>query len=197
MKWNIQIAVGMVAVCSLVLKPGLHGQDEADHEALRKIKAAYEDAIKSNDLKKMAPYLGQGVSGVMLTGEEVKGLEGLQAYWDKIKAMMGPGGQYEVTLKPEKSELFGDIALARGSTEDLVRTGAGKTYHFSSLWTAICRKDNGQWKVIRMQGTMDPIANPFVNARVQFTRMAYGIGGLVLGVILVVVTRLARRKAAA
>ena len=196
MKWNIRIAVGVVAVCSLALTPTLHGQDEAEHEALRKIKAAYEEAIKSNDLKKMAPYLGPGVSGVMVTGEEVKGLEGLQAYWNKIKALMGPGGKYEVTLKPEKSELFGDIALARGSTEDLVRTDTGKTYHFSSLWTAICRKDNGQWKIIRMQGTMDPITNPFVNARVQFTRMAYGIGGLLLGVILAIVIGLARRKTA-
>ena len=190
-----RLAWVMAAGCLCLAQERAVGQqDEAEHDALRKIKGAYEEAIRSNDLNKMAPYVATNTSGVMLTGEEVTGLGGLQAYWDKIKRMMGDGGRYEVTLKPNRSELFGDIALAHGSTEDVVRANTGKTYQFGSLWTAVCRKENGQWKVLRLQGTMDPIGNPFVNARVQFNRMTFGAGGVVAGLAVGVMLGMALRR---
>lgn len=194
MKWNIQLGFALVTLSSFLLRQTACGQEEAEHEALRKLKAVYEEAINSNDLAKMLPHLGQNVSGVMLTGEEVKGFQDIQAYWDKIKRMMGEGGRYEVKLNPNRSELFGDIALAHGSTEDVVRANTGKTYRFGSHWTAVCRKENGQWKILRMQGTMDPIGNPFVNARVQFNRVIWGLGGLITGAVLVMLVGLFRRK---
>src|SRR5688572_24968996 len=196
MKTNKQLTV---AVCSsLLFTLGAFGQDadEAAHAALRQIKAAYEEAIRSDDLSKIQPYVAANASGVMLTGEEVKGLDGLREYWAKIKKLMGPKGRYEVTLNPNRSELFGDLALAHGSTEDVVRTDVGKVYRFSSLWTAVCRKENGQWKVIRMQGTMDPLTNPFVNTRVQLAKVVYGAGGIALGLALGLVLRRKPRVAA-
>ena len=190
MKTNAQI---VVAACLFALPAIGQDADEATHAALRQIKTAYEEAIRSDDLSKMAPYIAQNATGVMLTAEEIKGIDGLKAYWGKIKDLMGPGGRYEVTVNPNRSDLFGDIALAHGSTEDIVRIGSGKVYRFSSLWTAVCRKENGQWKVIRMQGSMDPLTNPFVNMRVQFNRIAFGAGGLVLGLLLAMILKLLRK----
>ena len=192
MKRHAQI---VVAACLFALPAIGQDADEPAHAALRQIKAAYEEAIRSDDLSKMAPYVAPNATGVMLTAEEVKGIDGLKAYWGKIKDLMGPGGRYEVTVNPNRSDLFGDTALAHGSTEDIVRIGSGKVYRFSSLWTAVCRKENGQWKVIRMQGTMDPLTNPFVNMRVQFNRIAFGTGGLVLGLLLAMILKRLRKPA--
>ena len=194
MKINAQI---VVAACTLfAIRALAQDPDEPTHAALRQIKAVYEEAIRSDDLSKIQPYVAQNATAVMLTAEEIKGIDGLKAYWAKIKELMGKGGRYEVTLNPNRSELFGDTALAHGSAEDVVHTGNGKTYKFTSLWTAVCRKEGNQWKVVRMQGTMDPLYNPFVNMRVQFNRIAFGAGGLVFGLVLGLLPRVFRGKPA-
>ena len=58
--------------------------------------------------------------------------------------------------------ILGDVALARGTTADVVKTSNGQEYRFSALWTATLQKEGGNWKIRTIQGTMDPIGNPFV-----------------------------------
>lgn len=158
--------------------------EEADHQALRDLKGVYEKAIADNNLDLLAPHLHEDFSGVMVTGEVVKGLDDLRQYWSKIQEMMGEGGVYTCTLKPDRSILMGDAAISKGLTEDKVVTGAGKTYEFSTAWTAVLHRVNGEWKILRIQGAMDPITNEFVGAAVQgATTMAGGVGAVV-GILL-------------
>src|SRR5437016_3042511 len=77
---------------------------EADRAALSSIRTNYMDAVNSGDLSKFTPHLSKGVTGVMVTGEEVKGLEGLQSYWKKIQDLIGPGGSYQVTVNADKTD---------------------------------------------------------------------------------------------
>jgi ketosteroid isomerase-like protein len=163
--------------------------DESDRADLRTIKAAYEEAVNSGDLSKIAPYLDKNVTGVMVTGEAVEGLEGLESYWKKIQTLIGPGGSYQVKVNVDKTDLFTDLAVSRGNTEDLVRLPAGKELTFSSFWTAVCRKDNGKWKVLRMQASMDPVQNVFVSSRLKLTKFFYGAGGFAIGILLVLMLR--------
>ncbi len=169
--------------------------DEADHAALRIIKDTYEQAIDSGDLTKLAPYVAENATGVMVTGEEVKGFSGLQDYWARIQKLIGAGGKYQVTVQPNRSDLFGDTAIGHGTTEDVVTTGSGKTYKFNSYWTALCRKQNGQWKVLRLQATMDPVSNPFVTAQIHASRLIFGAGGLLSGILIMLGFTLLRRAA--
>jgi len=196
MKTNQKTGKAIAAIlCGLVLLTATSkADDEADHDALRKIKAAYEEAVNSNDLSKIEPYLAESVTGVMVTGEEIVGFKGLQSYWEKMKALIGPGGTFKVTVNAEKSDLFGDIAVSRGTTDELVRTGAGKEFKFSSLWTSVCRKQNGEWKVVRVHAAMDPINNVFVKTELQVLKLVYGLAGSVVGIILVLLVCKLRRK---
>jgi hypothetical protein len=168
-----------VAVC-----PGsLAADEEADHEALRQLRRVYEQAVAEDRVDLLAPHLDPEFSGVMLTGELVTGYEGMKGYWKKLKDLMGPAGRYTVTVEPDLSMLLGDIALAKGATSDVVVTDRGE-YRFQSYWTAVCRRVGGEWKILRVQGSMDPVGNPFVKQVVATSAVWSGAGGAGLGLVL-------------
>src|SRR5208337_4308476 len=70
------------------------GDRAADHEALRKLRATYEDAVNGNNLAPLKPLLADGFTGVMISGEEIKSFEDLQAFWKRAWEMLGTGGRY-------------------------------------------------------------------------------------------------------
>ena len=179
-RWSFSLAV-----CLFCFTHAASGaDDDAEHAALRSMKTNYEHAVNSGDLSKLAGLIKPDTTGVMVTGEGVKGLSEMEAYWKKIQDLIGPGGSYQVTLKPDRSELFGDFALAHGSTEDVVRLPNGKQLHFTSLWTAVCRKEDGQWKLLRMQATMDPVNNVFTGMKLKAAKFTFGGVGLLAGLVL-------------
>ena len=184
----------MLSCALLFASTDMWADEEANHAELRKIKAAYEEAVNKADPTKIAPYLSENVTGVMITGEEVKGFAGLEAYWKKIQQLMGPGGTYHVKVNADSTEFHGDVSISRGNTEDVVKLASGTEFRFTSFWTAVCRKENGAWKVVRMQATMDPVDNVFVKARVQTTKIAYGAIGVVSALLVVFFARVLRRK---
>lgn len=163
--------------------PAQNPAQEADHQALRVLKTAYEDGVNGDKLDLLAPHLDPEFSGVMVTGEQVVSLKEMQDYWARMKGLIGQGGKYTVKINPDVSLLLGDVALAKGTTEDRVVTDAGKEYVFSSAWTAVARKVGGQWKLLRVQGSMDPIGNPFVVAFRKATGVTAGIAAGVVGIV--------------
>lgn len=167
-------------IASAVAVGRLSADDEADHEALRKLRGLYERAVAEDNVELLVPHLDPQFTAVMLTGELVVGADGMRAYWTKIKDLMGPGGKYTVTVEPDLSTLLGDVALAKGTTNDVVVTNQGD-YRFRSQWTAVLRRVDGQWKVLRIQGSMDPVGNPFVKKALATSAMWSGGGGVGLG----------------
>ncbi len=162
--------------------------EEADHEALRLLKTAYEEAIRNNKIETLAGHFHPDFHGVMVTGRPVNSFADVQQFWRDLRTLIGDGGTYTTTINPERSVILGDIALARGTTDDVVRTAAGKEYRVTTLWSATLQKDGGAWKVRSLQGTMDPIGNPFVGEVASRAVLQYasgaGVIGLVLGLLL-------------
>src|SRR5439155_859252 len=140
MKQIHKIRLILFGLCGLCI--AACADDDADRAALREIKAAYEQAVNSNDLSKIAPHLADGVTGVMVTAEEIKSFKDLESYWQKIKGLIGAGGSYHVTVNVDKTDIVGDIAVSRGSTDDFVHSNAGRDFKFKSFWTSVCRKEN-------------------------------------------------------
>lgn len=181
-----------IAVVPLLLFscPLAKADDEADRVALRRIKAAYEEAVSTGNPSKIAPYLSDGITGVMVTGEPIQNFQSLEAYWTKVKSMIGDGGTYQVKVTTDKTDLYGNLSVSRGTTEDVVHLANGKEFKFNSLWTAVCHKEAGVWKVVRMQATMDPVNNPFITARIRMTQIISGAVGFVAGVMVLLVIRM-------
>jgi ketosteroid isomerase-like protein len=188
------LSTALTCLTVFVLTAPARADDESDRAGLRLILTNYMEAVNSGAPAKIAPFLSKEVTGVMVTGEEVKGFEGLEAYWKKIQNLIGPGGNYHVTVNVDKTDLFGDIAVSRGNTEDVVRLATGKELRFDSRWTSVCHKENGSWKVVRMQAAMDPVDNVFISLRLQKTRLAAGAVGLLAGIILTAVAGFLRKR---
>ena len=144
-------------------------QEEADHEALRALRGVYERAIRENQLDLLQPYIHADFHGVMVTGRAVNSFADLQQFWRDVKGLIGQGGTYESTLNAERSVILGDIALARGTTADVVKTDGGDEFRFTTMWSAMLQRESGGWKLRYVQGTMDPVNNPFVR---EFGRRA-------------------------
>jgi ketosteroid isomerase-like protein len=159
--------------------------NHADHEALRELRALFEKAASENQLDLLKPYLDQPFSVVTFTDREFTDFNVFKAQWQKTRDRLLAGGSYSVKLHPELSRLHGDVALCKGSSDNVLKTGAGREYKFNSNWTAVCRKVDGKWKIVRAHSSLDPFGNPMVlagatDAVIKGVAIA-GICGLVLG----------------
>ena len=194
-RWYVCLCLGVLWVLSAsatgTQQPPISApaaNEEADHEALRGLKAAYEEAVKNNRIEALAPHFHPEFHGAMVTGRAVNSFADVQQFWRDIRGLMGEGGSYTTTVNPERSVILGDLALARGTTDDVVRNSSGHEYRLTTLWTATLQRDGGSWKIRTLQGTMDPIGNPFVVEIAKGTVIRYasatGLIGLVLGLLL-------------
>ena len=169
--------------------------DEADHAALREYKALFEKAASENQLDLLRPLLHEPFSVVTYTDREFTDFEAFKGRWQKTRDEIVGNGSYQVTLRPERSLIFGDTAVARGDSDNVLVTSAGNEYRFTSHWTAVFRKQDGQWKIVRVHSSLDPFGNPMVVGEVKRKMLQAGIaaaiGGLLIGGILTYV--LARR----
>jgi ketosteroid isomerase-like protein len=158
--------------------------EEADHAALREFKALFEKAASENQLDVLKPLLHEPFSIVTYTDREFTDFATFKARWQKTRDEIVGSGSYKVTLKPERSQIFGDLAIARGDSDNALVTARGNEYHFTSHWTAVFRKQDGQWKVVRVHSSLDPFGNPMVIGEAKRRVIQAGIGAGVLGLLI-------------
>ena len=100
---------------------------------------------------------------------------------------IGEDGTYTVSIEPDDTIFEGNIAIAKGTArEHVVRNG--KTIDLVSKWTAIARKEGETWKLVRIQASIDPVANPIIKTLQQtklwITGAIAAIAGLLVGWLL-------------
>lgn len=158
--------------------------EEAEWVKIRNIKAIYEDAVNTNQLDKLKPYIAKNFHGVMVNGREARSYDDLVKIVADVRALIGPGGTYQVKVTYEPGTMFGNLAVANGATEEHIVTGSGKRFDPTSTWLVNLIKEDGEWKLYRMQATMDPVNNVFVRDTVKYTGIFYGGGGVLAGFII-------------
>lgn len=165
---------------------------EEDKQSLRELRAIYEKAIAERDIDALKPHLAHDFTAVMITAEEVKGFAGIVAYWGQVEEFIGDGGTYQVSIDPDDSIIEGNLAIAKGRALEQVKLGSGKELEFTSLWTAIARKEGDAWKLVRIHAAIDPVDNPIIKVLQRSRQWLIGIGALLVG--LVIGRLLPRRK---
>jgi hypothetical protein len=158
--------------------------EEAEWVKIRNIKAIYEDAVNTNQLEKLKPYIAKNFHGVMVNGREARSYDDLVKIVADLRALIGAGGSYHVKVNYEPGTMFGDLAVANGAAEEAIVTGSGKRFEPTSTWLVNLIKEDGEWKLYRVQATMDPVNNVFVRDTVKYTSIFFGGGGVLLGAIL-------------
>jgi ketosteroid isomerase-like protein len=184
-----------MAICPLLKADDASGT-EADHEALRGLKAVFEKAVNENNLELLRPHLHEPFSFVTLTRKEFTEFETFKTQWQSTREKMLDGGTYVIKLDPDRSEIFGDMAITKGRSENVMVTGGGDKYEFTENWTAVCRKINGEWKIVRAHSSIDPFYNPIVLSQFKKMSIQIGLGALAVGLIIgiFVKTMLSRKK---
>jgi hypothetical protein len=168
--------------------------EEAEWVKIRNIKAIYEEAVNTNQLEKLKPYIAENFRGVMVNGREARSYDDLVKIVADLRALIGAGGSYHVKVNYEPGTMFGDLAVANGTAEESIVTGSGRRFEPTSTWLVNLIKEDGNWKLYRVQATMDPVNNVFVRDTVKYTRIFFGGGGVLVGAILgAIATRLFRR----
>ncbi|MCE9615522.1 MAG: nuclear transport factor 2 family protein [Lentisphaerae bacterium] len=158
--------------------------EEADHEALRRLRTVFEQAVRDNNLDLMAPYIDPEFSVVSFTDREFTSFDAYKTQWQITREQLLQGGTYTVTLLPVRSQILGNLAIAKGDSENVLVTGQGKRFTFGAHWTVVLRKTDGQWRVLRAHYSLDPFGNPMV--RSGFRKVAMQIAGVsaAIGLIL-------------
>jgi ketosteroid isomerase-like protein len=175
----------LICLSSLPMK----ADEEADRAGLRKMRMDYEEAVNTGDLLKIKNSLSPNITGIMLTGKPFEGYQGIVSYWKEVQALIGVGGIYHVTIKSDKTDFYGDVSVSHGTTEEIIRLSTGRQLRFAALWTAICHKEAGLWKVIRIQATMDPVDNVFVALQLKKAKLTFSIIGAVAGIFIFLALR--------
>lgn len=172
---------------------------ESERDALRAMLPVYEQAANEGKLDALEPYLDDEFTGVMVTSNEVDSFQSLKEYWETIQGYLGESGSYRVKVNVAgPAALTPDVAVAHGTTEEEVVTSVGNRFNYTGQWTAVLRKRDGEWKILRIHGSMDPINNPFVSTMGSSMSIVYGLIGLAVGAIVGWIAHLliARRGAA-
>ena len=170
---------------------------EEDKTALRALRAVYEEAVATRNLDLLKPHLADDFSAVMITAHEIEGFTGILDYWKRVEEFLGKDGTYQVAIDPDDSLFQGDMAIAKGRALEKVTRG-GTSFEMTSHWTAVARKENGTWKLVRIHATIDPIDNPILHALQGAQKWTFAIAALVIGTLTgFLAARLPRRKAPA
>jgi ketosteroid isomerase-like protein len=154
--------------------------------AIEDLRAACERAIAAGDLSPLKPLLDPEFTAVTITGEEVRSFAEAEAYLRRLKAPLGRGGRYAVAIHVEGPVLLdGDLAIAGGTTDDAAFSEGAAPYRFHTRWTAVCRRHDGGWRILRVQASMDPVQNPFAQRALaralRNSGIFAGLGGIVIG----------------
>lgn len=198
--------VGAALICSACLSPILSYADtelltkvavdkqEAEWAKIRIIKEKYEEAAALGRVDILSPFISPEFTGVTLTGEEIRGYEGLNNFNLRMREVIGEGATHEMKISYAPGAMYGDIAIAHGTTQEVLITSLRNRFAYTSLWTAILRKENGEWKLIRVQQSIDPVNNEFVDTFTMRKIGWYGGGGVVAGLILGVLASYCLRR---
>ncbi len=157
---------------------------EADHEALREIRAVAEEAINTNNLDLFEPHLAEDFSIVTYTDREFSDFTAFKERWQKTRDELLDGGSYTTDMQPELSQIIGDIAIARGNSQNVLINGGGERFEFPSRWTAVLHKVDGEWKVVRAHSSLSPFDNPMLRSAVEDIMIKAGAATLLAGLVL-------------
>jgi hypothetical protein len=131
--------------------------DHAAHEALRTIRAKVEEAFNEDQLDLLFPLIDDEFSAVMLGEQQYGDFMQLKADWDNRRTALFGAGKYELDLCPERSDILGSVAIAKGNAVHQVMAADGGWTEAESTWTAVCRKKGRKWKIVRIHASMGAV----------------------------------------
>lgn len=197
-----KLFVLLIALLGLMTPNKALAQDarKADHEALRELMKKATEAFNAKKFDELKGLLDEkNFAVITIDNQKFKTIDDFAKYskglYEGPKAVLN-----DVKFAPEADELTeflaADVGVVHGHSKDTYTFKDGDVRVMETAWTAVVRKTNGQWKIVKVHFSSNLFKNPLLDAavkKIQTIAAASGIGGLALGLI---VMGLMRRKSA-
>jgi ketosteroid isomerase-like protein len=169
--------------------------EDPRHEELRGLLRELTEAYNKGDYEKVFTYLDDDVVVTWQNGQVNRKPAEVRAFFKEM--LEGPNHYVESTqIHPtvdELAHLYGDTAVAFGSSDDHLKLTNGMDLNLHNRWTATVVKKNNQWKVASFQVSVNMFNNPVMDIAIQrieiWTAVIAGTIGLLLGALIMFVLR--------
>ena len=178
------------------------GPEEADHEALRKLKADVLVAINTRNVASMDTLLHKPFLSTVITQDSFNDTGKLASWFEGLfnRPLLRITGLHIEAEADELSQIYtGTFAVARGSTRERYEVADGRTFEIAGRWTATALKENGRWTLLAIHDGTNFLDNPVINAIERNTLKFAGIGtgaGALVGFLVGLLVRRRRAKSA-
>jgi len=157
----------------------------ADHNALRAMLIEAEKAINEGNFDNVIQFLNPNVSVIYQNAEVADGLAEVKAF--QARMFNTSGGvlkSFKTKVSADKlTKLYGDTAIAYGTSVDHFSFVGGLEMDLTSKWMATLIKENGSWKVVSLQFSSNLFDNPLLTSAKASSKY-FGIGGLIAGLLI-------------
>jgi len=161
--------------------------ETAVHQALRQIKDDMLDAVNRMDMDALTAHVHPNIVLTVENGQRYRGLIDVRSFYDNI---MGGETRALKEFKVEQFEvdelsiLYGDdTAIAFGSAVSKYVPMNGPSLTIPSKWSTTLVHENGKWLVSAFHNTVDFTDNPLLDNVVWQVGMMWGVGGIILGIL--------------
>lgn len=164
-------------------------ENQADHDALRKLKADAVTAVNNRDYAAMHKFMYQPFMATLITQNNFTDSGKLKDYFESLYTRDALRMK-EVSIAAEADDLSqiyqGTFAVTKGSTKEHYVLADGRSFDMDGRWTAVSIKDNDEWKLLAVHTGTNFLDNPVLNAiekSVMWVGLIGAAGGLILGFV--------------
>ena len=179
---------------------------EADHLALRKLKADAVAAINAQDFDRARQLTHQPFLATVVTQDSFNDFDRLVGFYKSLYTTDLPDRPQmkKVSIAADADELSqiytGTFAVTRGSTLERYELADGRGFDLKGRWTGVSIKDGGQWKMLAVHTGTNFLDNPVLHQYEKAVKWVGGgalVAGLLVGFLLGRLRRRAGTKRAA
>ena len=184
---SLLIALLCAAAPALALDPD--PGTEAQHEALRALKANLVETVNSQDFARLATLTNAPFTATVVTQDQFTDLDAAKAFFDGLftrTLLRMDSIAFEAEADALSTIYTGTFAVTTGSTVETYTLADGRSFDIDGRWTALSVEEADGWKLVAFHSGTNFLDNPVLNAiTASVTRIAaiVGVGGLVLGLI--------------
>jgi ketosteroid isomerase-like protein len=165
---------------------GAQDSRQADHDALRALRAGMTKAINTRDFEGLASALAKEFVLTTVDQQTFRSIAQFRSYWDGLfqgeRAVLR-----RVTVNPEADELTrfvsSEVGIVHGASTDTYEFTDGDTRVMKVRWSAVVQKLDGQWKLVSVHVGTNLFDNPVLDAAKGRARMV-AAGALAAGLAL-------------
>lgn len=157
---------------------------EEDRKKLRAIQAVFEKAVENNSIGDLRPYVDPGFSFVSFTDSEFDSFDAFEQKWSLTRKDMIGSGKFSTQLNPEPTLFLDEVAVCRGNSQNEMIDDKGAIYSFTSHWSVVFKRNDGEWKVLRAHNSLNPFSNPMLKHGVKKMIIKYSVLSFASGLLL-------------